>query len=382
MSTFRKIIAGLIALAIIVAAVVFLMPAPEAPESGATQQTGAPPAALTVTVAAPVVETWPVEVEASGWLAAWAEAVISSEVGGQRIQAVNADVGDVVAKGDVLAELSRSTIENDIRQLEASVDSAQATLEQASADAERGRRLSGSGSISEQQIAEYLVTERKAQADLDSAKAQLASAQLDLERTHIIAVSDGIISSRSAALGDVVTQGEEMFRLIRDGRVEWQAEVPLRELLSIEVGTDVIIPTPIGDVSGSVRQIAPSASEKNGRVKIFVTLQELENGPQPKTGILVSGRFLTGEREATSIPASAVVMQDGFSYVFTLAREDATKVRRERVETGRRRNDRVELLGDFPADAQVVQSGGAFLSDGATVKVVNADQTADEGDTQ
>ncbi|MGP3698213.1 efflux RND transporter periplasmic adaptor subunit [Rhodobacter sp. NSM] len=368
------LLAGLLG---IVSAMTLIRPDEDASAASETTQTAEVPAttALTVEVVTPELASWPVEVHASGWLAAWREAVISAEVGGQRIEEVNVDVGDTVKKGDLLASLSRKTLENDIEQLEASLDSAKAQLEQASADADRARRLEGGGSISQQQISEYLIAERKAKSDVASAEAALSSARLDLDRTRIVAVSDGVISEANAAIGDVVTAGAELFRMIRDGRVEWQAEVPLNKLRQIEVGTQVRIPTPIGAIQGRVRQVAPSVSETNGRVIVYVALDQPKEGPQPKTGIMVSGVFVTGEREALSVPSSAVVLQDGFSYVFVLNEGAPTTVNRRRVETGRRQDDRVEIMSDLPVDADVVRSGGAFLSDGTRVRVAPEEAT-------
>ena len=345
---------------------------------GAAGQAEAP-AALTVTVAPPEVASWPVGVQASGWLAAWQEVAISAEVGGQKIVAINADVGDSVKAGDVLVQLSRETLENDLAQLQASVDVAQAALDEATADADRARKLDGSGSVSQQQLSAAVITERKARADLASAEARLASAQIDLDRTRITAMSDGVISARNAALGDVVMQGTELFRLIRDGRIEWRAEVPLFQLRDIAVGMKVTIPAPAGDVHGTVRQIAPNASEANGRVIVYVDLAVPEGGPEPKTGLMVSGRFEVGEREAVTVPSSAIVMKDGYSYIFALDAAEPTGVTRVRVETGRRRGDRVEIIGDFAREAQVVQAGGAFLSEGSTVRVVATGEGAAQG---
>lgn len=358
----------------------FLFVGPNPPDAPQRASTDAAPstetaATLTVAVAAPETDVWPIEIDANGWLAPWQEAVVSAEISGQRIVAVNADVGETVREGDVLVEFSRQSLENTIRQLEASLDSAQATLENATADADRARALQSGASLSQKQIAEYLASERQAKANVASAEAQLASAQLDLENARVLAVSDGIVSSRSAALGDVVQSGAELFRLIRDGRIEWQAEVPLFSLIDIHVGMEVRIPTPTGQVVGAVRRIAPTASEENGRVLVYVSIEQPEDGPEPKTGILIGGTFIVGESEALHVPSSAVVLSDGFSYVFTLEDTDPATVSRIRVETGRRQGDRVEITSDLPADSRIVQAGGAFLSDGSVVRVASGDAT-------
>ncbi|MBL3702796.1 efflux RND transporter periplasmic adaptor subunit [Sulfitobacter sp. BDSS02] len=375
----KLLLAGFAAVVVIGVAVFVLPPMQEGETQVAAVEPAQSAAALTVVATTPERDIWPVEVRANGWLAAWQEVVISAQVGGQMIEAVNADVGDVVAQGDVLTQFSRGSLENDILQLEASLESARASLEIATADADRARKLSGGSAISKQQAAEYLSTERKAEADISFAEAQLASARLDLDHTEVTAVTGGVVSSRSAAVGDVVTSGEELFRLVRDGRVEWQAEVPLKQLRNIEIGTPVSVPTPLGEISGEVRRIAPSVSESNGRVIVYVSLKPPEEAVQPKTGIMITGVFRVGESEALSVPSSAVVMQDGFSYVFALEQGDVTTVSRLRVETGRRRDDQVEIVSGLSAsdDVQIVQSGGAFLSDGSIVAVAEADTAVD-----
>ncbi len=383
MTAKQKLLIGGVAAAALGIIAVYVLPMTYGDD--ATVETVAPPqsaAALTVSVTKPHKALWPVEVQANGWLAAWQEVVISAQVGGQMIETVNADVGETVAKDDLLTAFSRGSLENDIQQLEASLESARASLEMATADADRARKLSSGSAISQQQAAEYLSTERKAKADVSSAEAQLASARLDLDHTEVKAVTGGVISSRSAAVGDVVSAGAELFRLVRDGRVEWQAEVPLNQLRNIEVGTSVSVPTPLGDISGEVRRIAPSVSESNGRVIVYVSLTPPDETVQPKTGIMITGVFKVGEREALSVPSPAVVMQDGFSYVFTLKDGERPNVSRIRVETGRRRGNRVEITSDLSADAQIVQSGGAFLSDGSVVRVAEAkDDTPEHADS-
>ncbi len=379
MTAKRKLLLGGVAAAALGIIAVYVLPVTNGHD--ATVETVAPPqsvAALTVSVTKPQTALWPLEIHANGWLAAWQEVVISAQVGGQMIETVNADVGDTVAQGDILTAFSRGSLENDIQQLEASLESARASLELAAADADRARKLSSGSAISQQQAAEYLSTARKAKSDVSSAEAQLASARLDLDHTEVKAVAGGVISSRSAAVGDVVSAGAELFRLVRDGRVEWQAEVPLNQLRNIEVGTSVSVPTPLGDISGEVQRIAPSVSESNGRVIVYVSLTPPNETVQPKTGIMISGVFNVGEREALSVPSPAVVMQDGFSYVFTLEDGEIPTVSRIRVETGRRQGNRVEITSDLSADAQIVQSGGAFLSDGSVVRVAEAKDATPE----
>ena len=334
-------------------------------------QTTAGAAALTVSVTKPEVSQWPVLIPASGRLAAWREAVISAEVSGLRIIGINADVGATVKKGELLVQFDAETAQAELEQQQASVEQAKADLDQAVANADRARGLTGSGAISAQQTTEYLITERKSKAALASSKAALASAQLTLDRTKVYANDDGVISERSASLGKVVTAGDELFKLIRQNRIEWQAELPVKRLADVKEGTKAVIPTPLGDVRGEVRLVSPTSSTANGRVTVYVALQPAVGMPQPKTGILVSGNFEFSATDALTVPATAVTLRDGFSYAFVLNATDQPTVTRKRVETGRRQGDRVEIVSGIDTTEEVVVSGGAFLADGSVVRVVD-----------
>ncbi|MBD8664361.1 efflux RND transporter periplasmic adaptor subunit [Rhizobium sp. CFBP 8752] len=329
-------------------------------------QTTAGAAALTVSVTKPEVSQWPVLIPASGRLAAWHEAVIAAEVSGLRIIGINADVGATVKKGELLVQFDAETAQAELEQQQAKAD-----LDQAVANADRARGLTGSGAISAQQTTEYLITERKSKAALASSKAALASAQLTLDRTKVYANDDGVISERSASLGKVVTAGDELFKLIRQNRIEWQAELPVKRLADVKEGTKAVIPTPLGDVRGEVRLVSPTSSTANGRVTVYVALQPAVGMPQPKTGILVSGNFEFSATDALTVPATAVTLRDGFSYAFVLNATDQPTVTRKRVETGRRQGDRVEIVSGIDTTEEVVVSGGAFLADGSVVRVVD-----------
>ncbi|MES4993540.1 efflux RND transporter periplasmic adaptor subunit [Agrobacterium radiobacter] len=342
------------------------------------EQSSTQAAALTVAVAAPQTLGWPVTIPASGRFAAWHEAVIAVEVSGLKIADVRADVGTEVKKGDLLVQFDAATSQADLEQQQANVEKQEAALDQAVADADRARGLTGSGALSKQQTTEYLISERKAKADVLSAKAALASSQLTLDRTKVYAVDDGVISARSASLGNVVNAGDELFKLIRQNRVEWQAELPIKRLADVKEGTKAVIPTPDGDIGGEVRLVSPTTSTNNGRVTVYVTLRPHAGMQTPKTGILASGYFEFDHTDALTVPATAVTLRDGFSYVFILNEAEKVTVVRRRVETGRRDSGRVEIVSGISKADQVVVSGGAFLADGSVVRVSDGAEIANK----
>jgi multidrug efflux pump subunit AcrA (membrane-fusion protein) len=101
---------------------------------------------------------------------------------------------------------------------------------------------------------------------------------------------------------------------------------------------------------------------------VYVDLPD--TGGRLKAGMFARGEFATGSSTALTLTQSAVLLRDGFSYVFTVGADG--RVAQGKVATGRRSGDRVEILQGLDEKARVVASGGGFLADGDTVRVVEA----------
>ncbi|WP_172746763.1 efflux RND transporter periplasmic adaptor subunit [Neorhizobium sp. T25_13] len=322
-------------------------------------------AALTVAVANPAERRWPETVPASGWLKPWHEAVIAAEIDGLRVTAVLVDVGSVVSKGQPLVRLADEAVRAELRNQEAALASARADLAKATANADRARKVQGSGVLSDEKINEYLIAEQTAMAGVESAEALLESQKIKLAKTTILAVDDGLITSRSAQLGAVVSSGTELFRMIRQQRVEWQAEVSARYLPRIRQGLTATIVGP-GDrrIKGTVRLVAPTVSTDTGRALAYVALPA---AARPPIGLYVTGQIELETTTALTVPETALVLRDGIAYVFTVDAD--RRASRIRVETGRRNGSEVEILSSLDRSTDVVTAGGAFLSDKAFVRV-------------
>lgn len=331
--------------------------------NAAAEQTATP--ALTVSLTTPAQRDWPETVPASGWLKPWQEAIIASETGGLRITDVLVDVGSVVTKGQTLVQLSQESVLADLRKQEAAVENAKASLSKANANADRARQLQPSGALSDEKIVEYLADEQTATASLASEEAALDSEKIKLAQTTITAVDDGVITSRSANLGAVVSAGTELFRMVRQQRVEWQAEVSARYLPRISEGLSVRINGPDGQViDGKVRLVGPSVSTDTSRAIVYVALP---TDVRLRTGLYVTGNIELQTSPALTVPETAIVFRDGISYLFTSGEDQ--RVKKVRVETGRRNNGEVEIVSGIDRSAKVVNSGGAFLSDNDLVKI-------------
>lgn len=320
---------------------------------------------LIVNTTKPALAAWPIRLTAGGNIAAWQEAVVGAEIDGLKLSAVNVNVGDWVQKGQVLAQFSKDTMNQALAEQGAMVAEAEAVLSEAKANAVRARLMQKSGALSAQQINQLLIAERTAEAKLSAAKARRASRQFQLGYTQVLAPDDGVISSRSATLGAVVSSGDELFRLIRKNRLEWRAEVTAADLVKIKIGNEVILTLPNREqIKGSVRMIAPTIDLKTRNALVYV---DLEQSAQVKAGMFASGQFLLGTTNALSLPQQAVVLRDGFNYVFAVAPDNRT--RQIKVQVGRRQNDRIEILEGLVSDADIVVSGAGFLNDGDLISV-------------
>ncbi|MEO7402041.1 MAG: efflux RND transporter periplasmic adaptor subunit, partial [Burkholderiales bacterium] len=258
---------------------------------------------LTVTVAQPKAEDWPLSLDANGSVAAWQEAAVGVEVGGLKLIELLVNVGDRVKRGQLLARLSPTSIEVDIAQQRAVILEAEATLADARLNAERARTLEQTGAISAQQINQLVTAERTAEARLEAAKARLRNDQLRLDYTRVLAPDDGVIATRTGMLGAVVQPGQELFRLIRQGRLEWRAEVIASELARIAPKQAVTVEAANGaKIAGTVRMIGPTVDPQTRMALVYV---DLPPGNAAKAGMFARGRFEIGASRLMSVPQGA-----------------------------------------------------------------------------
>jgi len=323
---------------------------------------------LTVTTESPDVRNWPQKLSATGNVQAWQEAAIGAEVSGLRLSELYANVGDVVKKGQLLARFTDEMITLDLEQQRAAVDEMRARAVQAEAKAESSQKLRDAGMTSNLDNIQNQSAVQIARAQLKAAESRVRSQKLRLEYAQVRAPDDGIISSRTATVGSVMQTGNEMFRYIRRNQLEWRAEVPEGPLQKIKVGHKVILRSIQGEtVSGKVSRISPvvDAQSRNGTVYV-----ELSATRSLKAGMFAQGDFEMGSSSAVTVAQNALVVRDGFSYVFKVGAD--SRAVQMKVLAGRRLEGRIEILDGLTPDAQVVTAGAGFLSDGDLVRVENA----------
>lgn len=326
---------------------------------------------LSVTAAEVGEEQWTGTRNASGVIAPWQEAIIGSQTTGLSVASVDAAVGDVVRRGQVLARFDASTLHAEKAQLMASLDQAHGLAAQASANRVRALRLKDSGGISEQEVQRYVTEAVTANAQVAAVQAQLEAKHLQLRYADVTAPDDGVISARAVTLGAVATNGQELFRLVRQGRLEWRGELTAAQLADVAIGQGVTLKlSDEHNAKARIRQIGPVL---DSRTRLGLVYADVEPGSVARAGMFIEGRIALPPSRALVVPASSVVVRDGRSIVFRLdGSDDASKVQAQQVAIGRRVGTQVEVLDKLTAGDRIVGQGAGLLDDGDIVRVVSA----------
>lgn len=360
----------------------------QAPASAATAQQPSAGPAITVTNAKrdEIVQS----VVVSGSMIARDEIMVTPEVDGFVITGLLAEEGDRVAAGQVLARLSRTTLEVQRAQNEAQTAKAQAAIDQARAQIveaeanlvqannafDRTKALRDSGNASLETFDQRAAMARGSQARLNSAKQALAMAQADLAlsqaqgsdievrlaRTEIKAPKAGIVSRRNARLGAMATMAaaEPLFKIIADGAIELEADVAEVELPNLKIGQAVAV-TPAGSdkpLAGQIRLISPEVDKASrlGRLRITLT-----GNPPVAVGSFARGVIETGRKTSIVLPLSAITYARGGAMVQAV--KDG-RVTTKKVTLGLIGGGRAEIASGLAEGESVVARAGTFVRDG------------------
>lgn len=370
--------------------------AAQAQTPAAASAQAAPAAGPSVTVTKAKVSEIVQSVVVSGSMIARDEVLVQPEVDGLSIVAILAEEGDRVATGQVLAKLSRTTLEvqktqNDaqiaraeagIAQATAQIAEAQANLVAADNNFDRTKALRSTGNVSNETYDQRDAIARAAAAKLNSSKQALAIATADmalaraqgrdievkLGRTEIKAPQGGIVSRRSAKLGATAAMSavEPLFRIVADGAVELEAEVAEVELPGLKLGQPVAV-TPAGAtqaLAGTIRLIAPEVDKASrlGRVRVA-----LIGNPPVAIGSFARGVIETGRKTVVTLPLSAIAYTRSGATVQSVT---DGKVTTKTVQLGLAGDGRAEIVSGVSEGETVVARAGTFVRDGDVITPV------------
>jgi RND family efflux transporter MFP subunit len=331
-----------------------------------------PVAAFAVSVARVQTRDIPRSVLVSGPVSAWEEMQLGVELNGLRVTHLLVDVGQAVRKGELLLQLDHRSLDSDLAQANAGLREAEAGAALARSQLARGQQLADSKFISAMSLDELRAGRTQAEARLGTARAARDAVALRRSYADLRAPDAGVISRRLVRPGQVVASGNELLRLIRQGRLEWRAELAEAELARIKPGERIELAMRDGTaVIGQVRAVTPGVDASTRTGTVYADLPDPQ-GLQP--GTYLQGRIDTGIGQGLTVPAATVVQRDGHPNVFTV---DAKGIaHRVRIRTGGSANGQVEVLEGLKAGDAVVEQGAGFLADGDSVRIVEATATA------
>lgn len=336
---------------------------PAAPAPAAIE---APPA-LTVLLAPVRRRSLARPVIGDGSVVAWQELVLGTETGGLRVLEVTFEEGDAVQAGQVLVRLDPAVPAAQAAQAQAAVAEAEAALRIAQADLRRSADLARSESVARQVLDQREAAARQAEARLLAARAREDEAKARLGQATILAPADGIVSRRAVLVGAVVQPGQEMLRLIRDGRIELAMRIPELELAAARPGQVARVFHGAQEVEGRVRALAPLVS---GDTRLGLAYVALPGGSGLRPGMFARGELLPDAAPAQlTVPQEAVVFRDGRAVAFVLP-EAGERVQARVVATGQRRDGVVEITAGLREGERVVATGAGFLGEGDRVRVL------------
>lgn len=339
-------------------------------------------------------------VAVSGSIVPREEMLVGPQIEGVRIAEILADVGDRVGKGDVLARLDRRALDvlaaqnaaeqakarAEIAQSRALLAQAQASEIEAAAALGRARTLERSGNVTAETLqtrdtAHKVAVARaaaqrealavaEASADLVAARGQEIALKLD--HAEVVAPDAGVISSRSASVGQIAMTADPLFRIIRNGAVEFAAEIPENSLHLVAAGHKASVsltgkPDPL---AGRVRLVTPTIDVGSRLGLAKVTL--------PGSDSLLSGRFATasieaGRREGVVVPRTAVSFGSTRPTVLVVS---GGRVSVREVSVGLPDGDDLEILDGLAPGESLVARAAGLLRDGDPVTPASTDAAA------
>lgn len=278
------------------------------------------------------------------------------------------NVGDLVKKGDTVALLDASALDLAVQSAKAQLASAEAQYANAAASEERQRKLLEGKNISQASYEEARQARESARANLQKAQAGFRKAQDQSSYAVLSSEYDGVVSSTSAEVGQVVAAGQPVMTIARPDIREAVVDIPdnLAEYLRVGTLFNVTLqadPRVIGQ--GKVREVAPQADAQTRTRRVRIAL---DNPPEGfRLGATITAMLDVAERQHLLLPITALLERDGKTAIWVIDPQ-TQKVSLKEIKLIERR-DNSFIAGDVNVGMYVVTAGVNSLKDGQKVRL-------------
>jgi RND family efflux transporter MFP subunit len=280
----------------------------------------------------------------------------------------NANVGDVVHKGALLAALDPVAVELAVRAAAADVSNALAQLANTTATETRQRTLLEQKTTTEAQFEQAQQAREAAAAAVVRARASLAKAQEQLSYAELRSDFDGVVTAVDAEVGQVVSAGQSVMTVARPDIREAVIDVPEDIDGDLGPGTRFDVASQIDpsiQATGRIREIAPQADPATRSRRLKITL---DSPPANlRLGTTVTATLMTPPTASIVVPASALLERDGKATVWVVDAASSTVSPRE-VQIASRNERAVQIADGLAPGTRVVTAGVNSLAPGQAVK--------------
>jgi RND family efflux transporter MFP subunit len=345
-------------------------------------------------------------VTANGTLAAFDQTTLSVKVPG-RLGSISVDLGSVVKRGQVIAQISPEDYSLRVQQAQAAlaqarvrlglspdgnddaidpektstIRQARAVYDEARFNRDRAAKLVEQGVIAKAEFdsvnSAFKVAEgryqdayeevRNRQGVLAQRKSELALAQQQLKDTSVVAPLDGVVQEKRASVGEYLAAGAPVVNVVRMDPLRLRAEIPERESRTVHAGQDVRV-TVEGDANvylGKIMRLSPVIAEQN---RVLMVEADVRNNGTLRPGSFAHAEIVTNDAKmAVTVPNNAIVTFAGIEKVIVVQNGKALE---RPITTGRRSPEFTEIVNGVNVGEKVVIDPGNLQS-GQAVEVVD-----------
>lgn len=337
------------------------------------------------------------------------------------VKKVNVNLGDTVKAGDILFEIDDTsmriaadqaaaslasaqagydmnigaTLENSVKQLQASADSLQIQYDDLLRDLENTKALYEAGSKSKLELdtlqsgvdklklqldttkenlrltKEKTIdgTKKSAQAGLQQAKLSYENAQTLLGYTKVKAEIDGVISACNVTQGSMASPQSPAMTIVNTDRLKFAFSISDDYINKVSVGSKAYITVTSASETpyeGTVAYISPAANSSTMMYPVEIYIDKTDYLIKP--GMFASLKLVIDRRENTvSVPLNAVLERGGDKFIYVV--DEKNVAHKKKVDTGIQNDENIEIVSGVQNGEKVVVVGQSFLSDGSTVNV-------------
>lgn len=299
------------------------------------------------------------------------DARLAAEVAGRLLKV--AEVGDVLKKGDAIAEIENTTSRLLLAEAKVRVVREKSKLKYLEREVTRLEKLAQQNSAAKRQLDQALSDRDIAKSELDVADVKVEQAQEQLSKTIVRAPFPGVVTERTQRQGEHVDRGDIIVRFVDISALEVQARVSYSTILHITRGSVLAMEIDSNVVNGEVRTLVPVGDDQSRLYDIRLNVEgtKLSVGQTLKVAVPTAV-----PRNVLVIPRDALVMRRDGTAVFQVL--DDSTAKRVAVKTGIANDNLIEIIGDIQAGQRVVTRGSERLRPKQKVKIIPEEPSVEE----